>query len=288
MELRILLFKKINSIFTFVSSSQKTHAMKLNSTRAKLVFISLTFFMLTTSAQAQSYCSPVFAYGCFSWRNENVTLDSIHWIADPYYCDISDYSGVSTTLHSGASYNMQVTNGNWCGCGVWIDFNNDYSFDTTENVFHSYQANETNNYNFDVAIPANISEGDYRLRVIAGWGSDCYNPGANGYGPCGLYQYGNFDDFTIHIAGFGTGGTDFNNTSTSLQVNPNPATTSAVVTLSDDSGILQLTNLLGEVIYSINVNKKNEALDLSTMPIGIYLLRYSDGIHLQQTKLIKQ
>jgi len=134
-----------------------------------------------------------------------------------------------------------------------------------------------------------LSNDSYRMRVIAGWGSDCYNPGANGYGPCGLYAYGNFDDFTIHVVGIGTGGTGLYSTLPPIEVEPNPATTSVMVTIKNaHSGILQLTNLLGQVIYTVTINKEKEVLDVTTIPDGIYLVQYYDGIYRQSMKLIKE
>ncbi|HYV91745.1 MAG TPA: T9SS type A sorting domain-containing protein [Chitinophagales bacterium] len=264
--------------------------MTRKTTFVKALLISLSPFLLTVpGAQAQTYCYPVFSYGCSLWSNQSITFDSIHFMVDPYYCDLFDYTGLSTTLNAGASSPMQVVNGNWCGCGVWIDFNLDGGFDTTENLFHSYQANEINTYSFSITIPANTPAGAYRMRVIAGWGSDCYNPGSNGYGPCGLYQYGNFDDFTIHVTDIGTGTTDLPGILPSVKVEPNPAATSVMVTIKDaHSGILQLTNIVGEIIYIVPVKGENEVLGVSTLPNGIYLLHYYDGIHRQSMKLIKE
>jgi hypothetical protein len=264
--------------------------MKLQTTLGKLLLISFCSLLLSGSeVHAQGYCLPVFANGCSLWRNQSVTLDSINWVGDPYFCDVYDYTSVGTTLTADSTYQMQVVNGNWCGCGVWIDFNGDQSFDTTENVFHSYQANETNNYSFDITIPSNIPPGSYRMRVIAGWGSDCYNPGANGYGPCGLYQYGNFDDFTINVGGFGTAVTNVKNIIQPVEVYPNPAYSSVMVAVKNaHEGILQLTDFIGQVIYTVNLNEGNKILDLSFIPAGIYMLNYNDAIRKQSIRVIKE
>ena len=264
--------------------------MTQKSTITRILLVPLCYFLLTvTIAQSQNYCAPVFSYGCYSWTNQNITLDSIHWVVDPYYCEISDYTALSTTLSAGTTYPMQVGNGNWCGCGVWIDFNQDEAFDTTENLFHSYQANEINSYNFGITVPANTPPGAYRMRVIAGWGTDCYTPSANGFGPCGIYQYGNHDDFTVHVSNIGTGVTDPRGTLSTFEVVPNPASTYARVTIKDGrSGILQVTSLLGQLIQTFTVSRENEMLDISSIPSGIYLLHFDDGMNRQSMKWLKE
>jgi hypothetical protein len=97
---------------------------------------------------------------------------------------------------------MTVTNGVYCGCSVWVDLNSDGDFDDLdENLYSLYTANATNTYNFNITIPAATPNGLYRMRVIASWGADGVTVGANGYGACGAYQYGNYDDFTLNVGG---------------------------------------------------------------------------------------
>jgi hypothetical protein len=155
---------------------------------------------LFANAALAQYCSPTFTNGCFSWRNQNIVIGSINWSLGSTSCTISDYTSLSTTVTAGETLPMTVTNGNWCGAGVWVDFNSDFSFDDSENLFHAYQGASTATYNFNITIPANVAAGSYRMRVIAGWGTDTFdNTSSNGYGACGTYQYGSFQDFTLQV-----------------------------------------------------------------------------------------
>ena len=55
-------------------------------------------------------------------------------------------------------------------------------------------------YDIQITGPATVAAGTYRMRVIAGWGTDCFDSAStNGYGACGSYQYGSYQDFTIHV-----------------------------------------------------------------------------------------
>jgi hypothetical protein len=186
---------------------------------------------------------------------------------------------------------MQVTNANWCGCAVWIDLNQDFAFDSTENLFHLYSPNEANVYNFAITIPSNTPSGSYRMRVIASWGSDGFSQSANGFGACGTYQYGNFDDFTVHIAGIATGDVDIaENDLSFVEVSPNPATNILLVTIKDfrsNNANLQLCDVSGRVLQSHIVINEKEVMDVSTLSSGVYFLRYRDGIREQTIKLIK-
>ncbi|MGB3074041.1 MAG: T9SS type A sorting domain-containing protein [Chitinophagales bacterium] len=256
----------------------------------------LTLFIYTllnfTPVKAQPYCNPTFGYGCYSWNNHSIQLDSINWIADPYNCEANDYTTFSTTLAAGNTYNMQVTNANWCGCGVWIDFNQDYAFDNSENLFYLYTPSETNTYNFSITMPALLNPGTYRMRVIAGWGTDCLSESANGYGACGSYQYGNFDDFTIHVAGFPTGiNTTANSDVNLIAASPNPVVDFLEVTVIDfhpgNNALLQLVDVTGSIIQSFRLTNEKETIDMSSLARGIYLLRYVEGQHTEIIKVIR-
>lgn len=166
----------------------------------KKTTLALALLLLIAQITEAQYCSPTFANGCFNWRNQNITLGSINWSIGTTACTTSDYTNLSTTVNAGQTLPMSVTNGSWCGTGVWVDFNSDFTFDDSENLYHSYQAASVMTYNFNITIPANVPSGSYRMRVIAGWGSDTFtSTGTNGYGACGNYQYGSFQDFTLQV-----------------------------------------------------------------------------------------
>jgi hypothetical protein len=266
--------------------------LKSEITKWSLIIVFSQSVMMLSQANAQTYCSPSYVFGCTNWSNQAILLDSINWSIGGTSCTISDYKNLSTTLNAGVAYSMMVTNGNWCGCAGWMDFNLDGVFDTTENLYHLYAGvSATYTYNFSITVPSNIPTGTYRMRVIAGWGSDGYSVSSNGYGGCGSYQYGNFDDFTIHVTGSSVGISNLaNDNSQFIKISPNPATNFVIVSVKVFKGIeanLQLTDITGKIIQSLPVKNEKEILDISTLPEGIYILHYSDGIHHQSIRLSK-
>ncbi|MBK9275854.1 MAG: hypothetical protein IPM49_15135 [Flavobacteriales bacterium] len=162
-----------------------------------------TLLLLCCAVHAHAqYCSPSFANGCFSWQNQSLTLGTINWTAGSD-CFTSDFTNLSTVLTPGVAEPMTVTSGNWTGCAVWVDLDNNGAFEDTENLYYSYVGGSPSyTYSFSITLPANTPAGTYRMRVIAPWGSDGFlDTNTNGYGPCGAFQYGNFNDFTVVVSG---------------------------------------------------------------------------------------
>lgn len=185
---------------------------------------------------------------------------------------------------------MTVSNAAWCGVGVWIDYNLDGMFDSTENLYHLYSAAATQTYNFNITVPTSAPDGTFRMRVIAGWGTDCYGiTSTNGYGGCGAYQYGNFDDFTVrvtHVSGAGINEAEGNN-AISLTASPIPAENFLQVNINgkrDLNSILTLTDITGKSVLTKQVKNQTENMDVSSLAEGIYFLSYKDD---KQTKVIK-
>jgi hypothetical protein len=236
-----------------------------------------TFALLSllpfSSAVAQNYCEPTFVNGCFSWQNQVIAIGTIDWTSID--CTISDYTDMVTDITPGVPTAMTVTNGNWCGCAVWVDLDQSSSFDTTEVLFTQYGGSEVHDYDFDITIPANTPPGLYRMRVIAPWGSDGVSPGANGYGACGAYQYGNFDDFTLNV----TGPESIAEAHASpVAVGPNP--TEGLITI-DTKAIGAVQRLIvwsadGRRMMerSIASNAGQVQADLSGLPSGLYTLQF--------------
>lgn len=160
--------------------------------------------LASVGANAQ-YCSPTFNGGCFSWDVQAVNVGCLNWTVSN--CSTSDYTSLTSTAIAGVPVAMSVTAGNWCGCAVWVDFDNSGTFDAGENLYTSYNGAQTYTYNFNITVPAGTPVGTYRMRVLGGWGSNGVTgqqyPSGNGSGPCGAYAYGSFDDFTLSVVSGG-------------------------------------------------------------------------------------
>jgi len=268
------------------------NAMNKKTTLTRLIAILLfSQCILASSIVSAQYCSPSFVNGCSLWNSQSITLGTINWSLGSTSCTISDYTNLSTNLTDGVAYPMSVTNGNWCGCAVWVDLNMDFDFDSGENLFYDYQANQNNTYNFNITIPAGTPTGSYRLRVISPWGSDGYSlTNVNGYGGCGTnYQYGSFNDFTVTVGPVGVATINTGNL-TLVSANINKETSMLTVTMNNFKGnaaTLQLADISGRIIETRKLQSEREIFDMSELSNGIYILNYSDGIEKQSIKINK-
>lgn len=78
------------------------------------------------------------------------------------------------------------------GVNIWIDWNNDYTFDpVTELVASTSGSSATHTQS--IMVPSGTALGDYRVRVRGQWGSTSNPP------PCGNVNYGSTVDFTLSI-----------------------------------------------------------------------------------------
>lgn len=264
------------------SSSSNSPLMKTH------IPLSLAAILLAWAAQAQ-YCSPTFANGCFSWQNQSVVIGEINWTNTD--CALSDQTAWSTVVVPGVAEPMTVVSGNWTGCAVWVDLNSDQSFQDSENLYYSYVGGDPNyTYSFDITIPPGTPDGSYRMRVIGPWGSDGFTAGSlNGFGPCGAYQYGNFDDFTLTV-GSGTGVRALD--AYPVRISPNPATDRITITSTNGAPVQRVLvrGMDGRTVLDVPVATATGtiALDLSTLPSGAYALMGLGGSSAWTARLVKQ
>ncbi len=256
----------------------------------KFLITVVSLIALNHACLAQGeYCNPTFANGCSLWNTASVALDSIAWSNAGTSCTTSDYTARSTTLNAGESVSMNVTSGSWCGCAVWIDFNQDFEFSDSENLHYDYVGGDpTYSYDFDINIPSGTPAGTYRLRVISPWGSDGFSSsGTNGFGACGSFQYGNFQDFTIHVANNSFvlnpmfGYHDFT-------LFPNPAADNITIDAAAfvAGSELIITDMMGNVIERRLTSSKLQ-MDVSTLCAGVYSVTIISGNQSATQTLVK-
>jgi len=111
------------------------------------------------------------------------------------YSSYADYTSLSTDLEQGSTNTLTIENGyvdSFDDLGVWIDFNDNDSFDDAgENVICEIDS-WADNY-FDLIIPVDATLGSHRMRIRTQYfASNCSNT-------CGTTQYGEVEDYTVNI-----------------------------------------------------------------------------------------
>lgn len=248
--------------------------------------------LATLSARAQ-YCSPTFAVGCGNWANKSITIGAINWSLGVTDCTVSDYTSLSTDVGPGVATPMSVTSGAWTGCAVWVDLDNSQSFEDSENLYYIYVGGDPDHtYDFNITVPVGTTPGPHRMRVIGPWGSDGFlSTNTNGYGPCGGYQYGNFDDFTLNVVTeLGVGGNV--RPSDALTVAPNPATVFVTITSHGGAPVQRVTlfTLDGRQVLDLPLMAATSQprIDLSGIPAGLYEMRCWSGTLAHTVRLVKE
>ncbi|MEZ4755869.1 MAG: T9SS type A sorting domain-containing protein [Flavobacteriales bacterium] len=244
--------------------------------------------LLAGHLAAQSYCAPTFPNGCFNWRNLSIEVGSSTWEYDGVDCSTGDHTATVMTVDAGSATPMVVTNGVWCGCAVWVDMDQSNSFEAEENLYHSYVGGApSHTYNFDLEVPVSVPTGSYRMRIVAGWGSDGFTEGSqNGFGPCGDYQYGNYTDLTLNVIGASQ---VQEVAAEGLWVGPNPGEEQLRIQVPQGLRSLQVLAMDGRMVTELGSNAAPWLeVDMRGWPTGSYVVRAITGAGVLQARWVKQ
>jgi GEVED domain/HYR domain/CARDB/Domain of unknown function DUF11 len=158
------------------------------------------FNIKTFNANPSTYCASKSTLPWEYWIG-NVSLGTINNASDKFKdfatLGYSDYTNLSTTLNKGQSYPLSISPGlSWIGnlpnayVRVWIDFNDNKTFEANELVL---EKNNTNPLTANVLVPSTAVTGNVRMRVALKFGA---YPTA-----CETFDKGEVEDYTVNITG---------------------------------------------------------------------------------------
>ncbi|WP_271423591.1 GEVED domain-containing protein [Aequorivita sinensis] len=229
------------------------------------------------------YCIPVL--DCTD--NDMITNVTFQEIDNTTTCSpdgYGDYTAMSGTVAAGETYPISVSVGNgWANesVSVWIDFDNSETFEESEFFYIGTGSDEA--LTGELAIPAGLAEGDYRMRVrvaavgqtTATWDMSCDE----------TQGYGETEDYTLTVDNT-AGVNDFSSVNFSYFPNPMQNELNIASNLSIES--ISVYNLLGQEVMS-NVNVSNGKVDVSALSTGTFLFRVTfEGGLTENFKIIKQ
>lgn len=153
-------------------------------------------FVLGTFAFAQTYCTPAFSSGCNSGDQINgFTIPSASFSHLSTGCSsgaYGDFTSQTINLNAGLTYDFTVTHGySNQVVKIWIDFNDDGTFDTTTELVASGVSGSASSTTATISIPATATLGNHRMRVGDRYSSDPI--------PCNVDGYGEAHDYTVAI-----------------------------------------------------------------------------------------
>ena len=181
-----------------------------------------------------------------------------------------DFTALSTDLAQGSSNTITITP-SWAstqyneGYGVWIDYNQDGDFSDSGEQVWSKSPSQTNPVSGTFIVPGSAATGQTRMRV-----SLRYNALPS---PCGSFNYGEVEDYTVNITPSSSGGCV--DVTLSLTFDNYPEETSWA--LKNESG----TTVASGGNYG-SAGDGATITDVSCLPAGCYTFTindaYGDGI----------
>lgn len=169
---------------------------------------------------------------------------------------------------------------------VWIDFNKNGTFETTEQMVAGSSSLSTN-LSYSFTVPTSALAGATRMRV-----SMKYNAAPTA---CETFSYGEVEDYTVNIGG---GAIAAANTTIAGDLGdetnifdytmyPNPTTDFINVRMADNrDASFRVINYLGQQVDSGKLS--GNAIDVSKLGTGIYLFEVNDGQKSITKKFIKK
>ncbi len=168
-----------------------------------LFILVLTFFIFGTNVKAQTYCTTgLYTTGCTSSDQFNsFYFGSISQasITCPGSSGYNNFTSISTTFLPGNSYTVTGTIGYASSeyCRIWIDFNNDGTFDNTTELIYANTTALAGSINANITIPITATPGPHRMRVRLVFATTTFDA-------CTSYTYGCANDYTVNITGLTT------------------------------------------------------------------------------------
>ena len=245
---------------------------------------------VTTLANTVSYCSAKGNNANYEWI-DNVVIGGISNTTggNGGYGDFTSLTGNlpygSNTIVVSAGFSSSSYTEYW---KVWIDFNKNGTFESSEEVVSGSSASSGNlSYNF--SVPTSALAGATRMRVSMKWNA--------APSPCETFSYGEVEDYTVNIGSSSKGigshniiidGKLGNETSIfDASVSPNPSVDFVKIKLADDrNATFKVTTLTGQQVLTGKVTHNN--LNISSLNNGIYILEVNDGQKSFTKKIIKK
>jgi hypothetical protein len=174
-----------------------------------------------------------------------------------------DYQNKIASEAPGGSFNLHVgMNHALPGyLSIWVDWNNDLSFGSGEQVFSSVTTVATSN--IAVNVPINAVSDTLILRIR------CSN--SPNVGPCDSIIAGETEDYRLIVLD----PTGINTISENPQwmIAPNPAKDFLLIEMENEPAEIFIYDLLGnEILKTVSENGTSE-IDISTLPHGAYFVR---------------
>lgn len=183
----------------------------------------------------------------------------------------NDFTSVSTVLALGQTYSIFVESAeNDQVTTIWIDYNDNFVFESNEMIVQNETFNTAGKFTF--TVPANANPGEHILRARTNWMS-------NSDDPCMDYDYGETEDYKVHIGPDNAIEVEVASFELKLITSQNQL---KVIGLNNEQGEVELSlfNSLGQLLAPkevFNSSSFEKEFSLAEMSSGIYYVRVQGG-----------
>ena len=164
---------------------------------------------------------------------------------------------------------------------AWIDYNNNGFFETSELIVADKSVPFGIDRSFKFSIPTSgvILNTPLRMRVIA----DSVNSST---APCGRRTDGQIEDYEVTIIDSALSLEKFD--FAKLKIYPNPTRSNLSIEFDKIIEEITVTNILGQTVFSKNINESKAVIDLSSLTSGTYFVKVSSGGNSRITKVMRE
>ncbi len=246
-----------------------------NNTLAKTNYIKVTLGNIPVAAS----CSPATLAYCCGYGIYKVQLGTINKSSSDGSEGYKDFSCTDqATLTEGTNYNINIQTDPSLvqDTKVWIDLNNDGTFNQANELLLN-MAN-TINPSGTITIPtgAAVYNTVLRMRVLSDNGGS--NPTS-----CTVVK-GQAEDYGITVQKFVS--VEENENDFAVNVFPNPSNGIFVIASGAKQSQIEIYNVYGEKIYSLQINSSKVEIDLGNQSEGIYFLQLKTAEGIDTKKII--
>ena len=191
-----------------------------------------------------------------------------------------NFTTMTTDLEQGGIYDLTITTGySNQYVRVWIDFNDDYVFDTNsdELILDNHLIAAVGTSTIQVTIPSDATLGSHVMRAKANWNSIVPDDA------CEVTSYGETEDYTVNIVeSLGIDDVEL----ADLRIYPNPVDGNYVTIKSPIGGDkqIELFDINGRRVLSTIIT--GDTLDISSINTGFYMVEVTINGYKKVSKLI--
>ena len=246
---------------------------------------------VNSATSCTGLCASFSQTDSFDYVINNVTFNTINNNSPNTTNSYSDFTAIDTHVSIGNSYDLTVTNytdgSNYPSrTAVWIDWNGDCSFNTTdEQYLFPNEISGTTPSTINITVPATTTFGNKTMRI------SMQNNNAGAYTTaCQESGFiGEVEDYTIIVDNpASTTSENFAN----FTISPNPSTGSFNLELQSDEAAVkvQLFDIRGRLIFNNTFDNTQgvfrQTIHLADIKSGVYLVNVSDKSHVSTERLV--